>query len=280
MSFQCGLNNVKLSLVATKQIDIRMIAETGNRLVDGKVAFVTGAARGLGPTIVNEMAAAGAVGLMFDILPQSEAGDIPDGWNYSRGDVTNQDDVGMAMADLGERHGQLDIAVANAGVVPPWSSILELDIDQWHRTFAINVDGVAITIKLASKHMMRSGGSIVAMGSLNSWQGHPKQAAYVASKHAVFGLVRSAALDLGQYNIRVNALGPGPIATDALVGRVRERQAEDGPQVDEALQAMAAATALGRTATETDVARACLFLASDLASGITGQLVPVDAGLP
>ena len=226
------------------------------------------------------MAVAGAVGVMFDILPQSEAGDIPDGWNYARGDVTNQDDVGMAMADLGEHHGQLDIAVANAGVVPPWSSISELDIDQWHRTFAVNVDGVAITIKFASKHMMRSGGSIVAMGSLNSWQGHPKQAAYVASKHAVLGLVRSAALDLGQYSIRVNALGPGPIATDALVGRVRERQAEDGPQVDEALQAMAAATALGRTASETDVARACLFLASDLASGITGQLVPVDAGLP
>ncbi len=280
MSFQRGFNNVKLSQEATKQIGNRMTDETGNRLVDGKVAFVTGAARGLGHTIVGELAAAGAVGYMFDILPQSDAGGIPDGWSYARGDVTNQDDVAKAMADLDERHGQLDIAVANAGVVPPWSSIPELDIVQWRRTFAVNVDGVAITIKIASKQMIRSGGSIVAMGSLNTWQGHPKQAAYVASKHAVLGLVRSAALDLGQYNIRVNALGPGPIATDALVGRVRDRQAAGGSQVHEALQAMAAATALGRRATETDVAKACLFLASDLASGVTGQLVPVDAGLP
>lgn len=248
------------------------------RLVDGKTAFVTGAARGLGYAIVGELAAAGAVGTMFDILPQSAAGSVPEGWIFHQGDVTNEGDVGAAIAGLQERHGRLDIVVANAGVVPPWCTTGELDIDEWRRTFAINVEGAAITLKLASRNMLPSGGSIIALGSLNSWQGHPQQAAYVASKHAVLGLVRSAALDLGRHNIRVNALGPGPIATEALVGRVKDRHAHGGATVDEALLAMAEATALGRTATETDVARACLFLASDLASGITGQLVPVDAG--
>jgi len=254
--------------------------QTGPRLLDAKVAFVTGAARGLGHAIVSVLAAAGAVGTMFDILPQSEAGSIPDGWKFHQGNVTDEDDVGAAIAGLQERCGRLDIAVANAGVVPPWRTTQELDIAEWRRKFAVNVEGAAITLKLASREMIPSGGSIIALGSLNSWQGHPQQAAYVASKHAVLGLVRSAALDLGRYNIRVNALGPGPIATDALVGRVKDRHAQGGATVDEALQAMAGATALGRTASETDVARACLFLASDLASGITGQLVPVDAGLP
>ncbi|NNE23154.1 MAG: SDR family oxidoreductase [Rhizobiales bacterium] len=255
-----------------------MSNQSGNRLVDGKVAFVTGAANGLGHAIVSELAAAGAVGTMFDILPRSEAGNIPKGWNYHQGTVTDENDVGAAIAGLHESHGLLDIAVANAGVVPPWRATRELDLDEWRRTFAVNVEGAAITIKLAAQEMIPSGGSIIALGSLNSWQGHPQQAAYVASKHAVLGLVRSAALDLGQHNIRVNALGPGPIATDALVGRVKDRHAQGGATVDEALQAMAGATALGRTATEADVARACLFLASVLASGITGQLVPVDAG--
>lgn len=251
-----------------------------NRLVDGKVAFVTGAARGLGRAIVDELAGAGAVGTMFDVLPAGQAGDIPNGWHFQQGDVTDQTEITAAIKASYERHSRLDIVVANAGVVPPWHTTQELDMEDWRRTFAVNVDGAAMTIKAASQNMMQSGGSIVALGSLNSWQGHPQQAAYVASKHAVLGLVRSAALDLGQFNIRVNALGPGPIATDALVGRVKTRAEQGDAPVEQTLQAMADATALGRTASEADVARACLFLASDLASGITGQLVPVDAGLP
>ena len=280
MSFQCGLNNVKLSQGTTKQIYFRMSSQTGNRLVDGKVAFVTGAARGLGHAIVRELSSAGAVGMMFDILPQSQANDIPDGWSFCQGDVTSEDDVSGAIGHLQEHHGRLDIAVANAGVVPPWRRTAELDMEVWRRTFAVNVEGAVITIKLSSRLMMTTGGSIIALGSLNSWQGHPQQAAYVASKHAVLGLVRSTALDLGEHNIRVNAIGPGPIETEALVGRVKDREAQGGPPVDEVLQAMANSTALGRTASETDVARACLFLASDLANGISGQLVPVDAGVP
>lgn len=257
-----------------------MSSQSGNRLVDGKVAFVTGAARGLGHAIVTELSSAGAVGMMFDVLPQSQANEIPDGWRFCQGDVTSEDDVGAAIAQLQELHGRLDIAVANAGVVPPWRRTAELDMETWRRTFAINVEGAAITIKLSSRQMMTTGGSIVALGSLNSWQGHPQQAAYVASKHAVLGLVRSAALDLGEHSIRVNAIGPGPIETEALVGRVKDREAQGGPPAVEVLQAMASTTALGRTASETDVAKTCLFLASDLASGITGQLVPVDAGVP
>ncbi|MGL4242194.1 MAG: SDR family oxidoreductase, partial [Beijerinckiaceae bacterium] len=106
----------------------------------------------------------------------------------------------------------------------------------------------------------------------------PGQALYTATKHAVLGMARCAALDLGSRGIRVNALGPGPVATEALQARVAARAASGGSPVDNALAEMAK-TPLQRMVTEEDVARAALFLASDLSSGVTGKLVPVDAGL-
>jgi NAD(P)-dependent dehydrogenase (short-subunit alcohol dehydrogenase family) len=117
------------------------------------------------------------------------------------------------------------------------------------------------------------------MASMNGWRAAPAQAAYTASKHAVIGLVRTAALDLGAHGIRVNAVAPGPVATDALRERMHRREAEGGLALEEAMRQAALETALGRMVTEQDVARAALFLASDLASGITGVVVPVDAGL-
>jgi NAD(P)-dependent dehydrogenase (short-subunit alcohol dehydrogenase family) len=95
----------------------------------------------------------------------------------------------------------------------------------------------------------------------------------------VLGLLRTAALDAGRYGIRVNGLGPGPVLTGALRERLERRAADGGLPVEQALADAAAGTALGRMATEEDVARAALFLASDLSSGITGALLPVDGGI-
>ncbi len=258
---------------------MEMDTQERSELMAGKVAFVTGAARGLGRSIVNQLAGAGASGVAFDILPENEVGELPGGWVFRHGSVCLEEDVRDAIATAMERFGRLDAVVANAGVTAPWVPTLEISLKEWRRVFAVNVEGTLITIKLAAPQMTRSGGSIVALGSLNSWQGHPRQAAYVASKHAVLGLVRSAALDLGRHGIRVNALAPGPVATEALLGRVRDRADRGGPNYDEALRKMADATALGHTVSQSDVAAACLFLLSGLSRGITGQLVPVDAGL-
>lgn len=256
-----------------------MVRPASSELLAGHVAFVTGAARGLGRAIVNQLAAAGASGVAFDILPREEAGNLPGDWTFLQGSVCLEQDVRSAISATVERFGKLDAVVANAGVTAPWVSTPEISLGEWRRVFEVNVEGTLITIKFAARQMMASGGSIVALGSLNSWQGHPQQAAYVASKHAVLGLVRSAALDLGRHGIRVNALAPGPIETDALLGRVRDRADRGGQAFEEALQEMAGATALGRTASEADVAAACLFLLSDQSNGVTGQLLPVDAGL-
>jgi NAD(P)-dependent dehydrogenase (short-subunit alcohol dehydrogenase family) len=144
---------------------------------------------------------------------------------------------------------------------------------------AVNVRGVAATLKHAVPHLKTRGGSIVLMASTNAAVSHPRQMLYTASKHAVLGIMRAAALDLGRYGIRVNALAPGPIATEALIGRLDARAAAGGTPADEALAAFATQTPLGRMATAEDVARAAVFLASDMASGVTGRMLPVDAGL-
>jgi NAD(P)-dependent dehydrogenase (short-subunit alcohol dehydrogenase family) len=244
-------------------------------LLEGKVALVTGGAQGLGRAIAEGFAAAGARGLLFD--PQPAPGPSPAGWTFWKGDVSHEDDVVRVMAQIRAEFGSLDVAVANAGVVPPWHDTDAIDLAEWDRAFAINARGVMATIKHAVPLMKQRGGSIVAMGSTNSWIGHARQAAYTASKHAVLGIVRAAALDLGRFGIRVNALGPGPVATEALLARIRRRAEAGGVPVEETLRRYSD-TALGRMSTAEDVVGAAIFLASDLSSGITGHLIPVDAG--
>jgi len=244
-------------------------------LLDGQVAIVTGGGRGLGLVIALALSAAGARGTVADRIE----GAAPDGWLSRACDVTDAAAIESAMAETVARFGRLDIVVANAGVVPPWSETAAIDLDAWDHTFAVNVRGVIATIRAAVPHLKAGGGSIVAMSSVNGVRGHPQQAAYVASKHAVVGIVRSTALDLGRHGIRVNAIAPGPVATDALVGRIEARAADGGPSADEALAAYGRDTALARLATADEVARTAVFLASHLASGVTGQVIPVDAGL-
>jgi NAD(P)-dependent dehydrogenase (short-subunit alcohol dehydrogenase family) len=235
---------------------------------------VTGGARGLGAAIARTYAAAGATGAVVDLEPA----EAPPGWLALTADVTDEGSVASATGDAAAALGGLDVVVANAGIVPPWTETAELDPDELDRVHAVNVRGVALTLKHAARALAPGGGSIVVTASLNSHRAHPSQHVYTASKHAVLGLVRSAALDLGRHGIRVNALAPGPVATDALLERMARRAREGGPRVDDALAEAAAGTALGRMVTEDEVAGAALFLASDLAAGITGALLPVDAG--
>jgi NAD(P)-dependent dehydrogenase (short-subunit alcohol dehydrogenase family) len=244
-------------------------------LLAERVALVTGGAQGLGAAIAHAFARAGAVGSVVDL----EAGACEAGWTALAADVTVEDEVERAVAETVRRYGRLDVVVANAGVVPPWSDTSNLDLAALDSTLAVNVRGVAATMKHGARAMTENGGSIVVMASMNAWLAMPAQSAYTASKHAVLGLVRTAALDLGAHGIRVNAIGPGPVATDALRGRLATREREGGLSVEDAMRQAAAGTALGRMVTEGDVAGAALFLASDLSSGITGALVPVDAGV-
>jgi NAD(P)-dependent dehydrogenase (short-subunit alcohol dehydrogenase family) len=253
-------------------------AESFLRL-DGKTALVTGGARGLGRAIAHRLAESGVAGAIVDLpseLPQASA---PDSWKCVAADVRSEEEIAAAVGATLDGLGRLDIVVANAGVVPPWRETEALDLAEWDNVFAINVRGVAATLKHAVPALKARGGAIIVTASLNSSRAHAGQGLYTATKHAVLGIVRAAALDLGRYGIRVNAVGPGPVATEAFLSRIEARALGGGPSVDNALRRFAEETALRRMVSEADVANTVLFLASDLSAGLTGTLVPIDAGL-
>lgn len=256
------------------QVDERL---AGCQLLAGRVALVTGAARGLGAAITSAFCQAGARGAALDRDAPFPV--LPENWMSIQVDVTDEKALHEAVADVASQLGPLEIVIANAGIVPTWSGPEHIDSTQWDAVFAVNTRSVMATVRESIKRFASGGGSIVAMASLNGWKGDPNIPAYVASKHAVVGFVRSMALALGPRGIRVNALAPGPVATPALLGRMAGRAVETNQSIAEALQVAASATALGRVVEASEVARAALFLASDWSSGITGQVLPVDAGV-
>lgn len=241
-------------------------------LLKGQNAVVTGGAGGLGRQIVRRFAEEGATGVVFDKEAPDEG--LPSGWRWLAVEVEDDGAIREAFASVGD----IEIVVAAAGIVPAWQTVVDADLEEWERVLRVNVLGTFLAFRHALPHM-DSGGAIVAIGSVNSWRGDPNVASYVASKHAVLGLVRSTALAAGPRGIRVNAVGPGPIATDALLARMAERERRLGISVEEALAGAARQTALGRIAAADEVASAVLFLASAWSAGITGQLLRVDGGI-
>ena len=244
--------------------------------MDNKRILVSGSSQGLGLKIVETFSKYNSSGFGFDL--KENAKDLK-GWKFLQIDVSNEKDIINGFEKIKESIGGLDVVVANAGIVPPWRTINDVENDEWEKVFNINVKGVALTIKHSVELMKSSGGSIIIMGSINSLLGHSGQTLYTASKHALLGIVKCAAIDLGKYNIRVNAIGPGPIATEALLKRLKSREDNGGMSASSALEGFANNTALGKMPTEEDVANTVIYLSSNLSSSITGQIMPVCSGL-
>lgn len=243
----------------------------------GQVAVVTGGASGLGWAISKRLAAAGARVTIVDL--EAARDQVPQEFDFFSCDL-GMPEAKTQLKEFAEGLGAVDILVANAGVVPPWRGLREIDGEEWQRVMAINTWGVAASIGALAQVMAQSEcASVVVMASINGFRPHAQQVLYTASKHAAIGITRAAALDLGPSGIRVNALAPGPIATEALLGRIENRHEAGGPSPEKVVQSMNAETALRRMATPEEVANAAHFLASDASGGMTGAVLPVEAGL-
>src|SRR5262245_38062637 len=151
-------------------------------LLEEKTAVVTGGATGIGAAVVALLAAEGARGTVVDVASVERCAE---GWRSVVADV--RDDASLAAAF--EATGEIDVLVAAAGIVPPWSSIATLDLAEWDEVMSVNARGVAATLLHAAPRT-RDGGSMVVIASVNAWQGDPNLAGYAASKHALLGLVR------------------------------------------------------------------------------------------
>jgi NAD(P)-dependent dehydrogenase (short-subunit alcohol dehydrogenase family) len=246
------------------------------RGIAGARAVITGASRGIGRSVAAALVTAGAEVLALsddDAAPEAAAAIGARGLTV---DVTNAAAVAAALAPL----ARIDILVNNAGLerITPADDTAPEAIALFRRILDINVSGMAIVTAHALTRM-RSGGRIVNTASIWGRVAEPLFGAYVASKHAVIGLTKTWARELGPRGIRVNAVAPGWVRTEASVRSARVLAARSGRSEGEIIGAVEAAQALaGGLMEPDDITGAYLFLASDLSANITGQTLGIDRG--
>ena len=244
----------------------------GNGLLNGKVAIITGASRGIGAASARIFAASGAK----VVLAARDAGAIATVAKdiLSKGgqavavptDVGDPVSVERLVQQTIDAYGRLDAAFNNAGDGHMPTALADIKVEDFERAIRVNLTGVFLSMKYEIPAMLRNGGgAIVNMSSTAGLTGVKGIAGYVAGKHGIIGLTKTAALDYAQLNIRVNAIAPGPILTDRL------KQLKNRDQV-------ALAVPIQRIGEPGEVAYTAAWLCSEQASFITGATIPIDGG--
>ncbi|MBI3302871.1 MAG: SDR family oxidoreductase [Deltaproteobacteria bacterium] len=247
-------------------------------LVAGKVALVTGGGSGIGRASALTFAREGAKVVVADVaveggeetvrLIQQRGGEAL----FVRAEISKAAEVEALVARAVQTYSRLDCAHNNAGIEGSAATIPELTEEAWERVIAINLKGVWLCMKYEIPQMLKyGGGAIVNTSSAAGLVGYPRGAAYVASKHGVVGLTKTAALEYAKAGVRVNAVCPGAIDTP-MMGRITGHR----PQRAER---MAAAEPVGRMGRPEEIAEAVVWLCSEAASFVTGQAIAVDGGL-
>jgi 3alpha(or 20beta)-hydroxysteroid dehydrogenase len=239
--------------------------------LDGKVALVTGGARGQGEAEVRLFAAEGARVVVCDVRDdegKALAAELGDNVAYNRHDVSSEEEWDAAIAFTVEQFGGLHVLVNNAGIAGG-GPIAQHSLADYERLVAVNQIGVFLGIRAAIAPMTEAGGgSIVNISSGAGLRATKYMIGYAATKYAVTGMTAAAALELARYGIRVNSIHPGVIDTPMVAGATPD-----------AMKSMIKATPLRRMGQPEEIARVALFLASDESSYMTGAHVPVDGGI-
>lgn len=243
--------------------------------LDGRIALVTGASRGIGRACAETLARQGATVIVNYVRGEQAARQVADGITASGGkaqvvgfDVSDSNAVNTAIGQIVEQHGKVDVLIANAGIVID-ALLLRLRDEDLDKVWATNVRGPIACARAVSKTMMRGRwGRIVFVSSVVGEMGNAGQTAYAATKSALLGAAKSIARELASRNVTANVVAPGYILTD--MSEVLD---------DEQKVAMVSAVPLGRPGTGADVAAACVFLASEEGGYVTGQVLRVNGGM-
>jgi 3-oxoacyl-[acyl-carrier protein] reductase len=244
-------------------------------MLKGKTALITGSARGIGKAIAEEYAANGATVIISDVLQDKAdetAAELKQKYNVEtmavKADVSKYEEVEALINQITEKFGRLDILVNNAGVTRD-NLIMRMTEQEWDLVININLKGVFNCTKAVSRPMMKQrNGRIINITSVVGEMGNPGQINYSASKAGVIGMTKTTAKELGSRGIRVNAIAPG-----FIVSEMTEKLS------DQAKESLTRLIPLGNLGYPKDVAKAALFLASDMSEYITGQVINVCGGM-
>jgi len=245
------------------------------KLLDGKVAIITGASRGIGKAIAQNFVEMGAT-VCFTYMSSDEKAkaletELTANGGTARGFKSDAGDFEAAQKlseEVVKEFGSIDILVNNAGITRD-NLLMRMSEEQWDEIMAVNLKSVFNLTKAVLRPMLKARkGSIINMSSVVGVKGNAGQANYAASKAGILGFTKSVALELGSRNIRCNAVAPGFIETE-MTGALDEKTVQEWRD----------AIPLKRGGTPDDVANLCLFLASDMSGYITGQTINVDGGM-
>jgi NAD(P)-dependent dehydrogenase (short-subunit alcohol dehydrogenase family) len=250
-----------------------------------RVAIVTGGGRAIGRSIALRLARGGANLVLAG--PQEEelevTGEIVR--SLSRRaltvstDVTREEQVQVMVEQGLQLFGRIDILVNNAGIIGPTAPVVQVLRTEWDEVLAVNLTGAFLCSKAVLPGMMaRRAGKIINIASVAGKIAYPLRSPYAVSKWGLIGLTRTLAQEVGEYNVQVNAVCPGPVAGERMRRIIAQRAQELGQTVPEVEHAYVETTALKRLVGEEDVAELVAFLASSAADNITGEAIDVSAG--
>lgn len=207
-----------------------------------------------------------------------DLGNLPDApWRSSQADVSGTGEMASLCEDIRNRWGKLDVVCANAGVAGPTAKIEDINYDEWIACTKVTLDGAFITAKESIPLLKAAGGgALIFTSSTAGIFGYPNRAPYAAAKWGMIGLMKTCAMELGPFGIRANAIAPGAVEGPRMEGVLEREAAAKGMTRDQVYEGYAAGTSMRTFVTAEDIAQTAMFLGSDAARRVSGQVIAVD----
>ena len=259
-------------------------------ILKDRVAIVTGGSQGIGRAIAIAFAAEGAA-VVVAARNLSKLGETVDAIKLKGGrakavqtDLSDEKQIEHMVAETVRQYGKVDILVNNSGIAGPTVNVVDMDLNQWNEALAVNLTGAMLAAKHVLKHMIpQRSGTIINIGSErgrtgDGKSGSPMRTSYSCSKAGMVALTESLSTEVGRYNIRVNCVTAAAVRGERIVNVFKSQSEGTGVPFDELISKLVENYSLQRPVEPEEVAAATIFLASDAASGITGQMLPVSCG--
>jgi len=241
-----------------------------------KRVLITGGGSGIGKAMAETFAAEGARVLVTDMNEQSLA-ECPESWLKMTGDASDPDHMQAVFARIASEWGSLDVVCANAGIAGPTALVENVEIEDFRRCIAVNLEGAFLAAKYAAPMMKAQKSGVILITSSNAGiNGFPNRSPYASAKWAEIGLMKTLAMELGPYGIRANAIAPGCVEGPRIEGVIAREAKAKGTTPEIIRAGYEAGVSMRSFVTAQDIANMAVFLASDGARLVSGQVIPVD----